>query len=406
VTTPVGDRVLMLLENESYQFDTRPMLEARTLTRAGYCVSVICPRLPGGKVYEILDGVHLYQFPAPPAADGFLGYLWEYGYSLAATFAFSLVVYLHKGLDIIHAHNPPDLFFLVAAFYRLLGKRFVFDHHDLSPEMYSAHFGEDGSRAIYSALVLLERLSCRLADRVIATNESYKAVEMARGGVREERITIVRNGPDLESLELVRPDPGLGQKAGTILGYVGVIGYQDGVDYLLRALHHLVFDLNRHDILCIVIGDGPALSELRLLARELRVEEQVWFTGWVSDQDLIRCYLAAATICVVPDPSNPYNDRSTMMKIAEYMALGKPTVAFDLPEHRVTAQDAALYARPNDELDFALRIASLMDDPEQRKKMGRIGRERIETKLAWPHQERALLTVYEDLATQIGRRRQ
>jgi len=385
--------VLMLLENNPFQFDNRPKREARALVRAGYRVSVISPRPPGDRLYEVVDGVRLYQFPAPRAGNGFLGYLWEYGYSMVATFVISLLVFLREGFDIIHAHNPPDTFFLIAAFYKLFGKRFVYDHHDLAPEMYYARFEGSGNRLIYRTLVLFEKLSCRLADHVIATNESYKAVEMERGGVPAERITTVRNGPDLEELQLVEPDPTLQQRANTILGYVGRMGPQDGVDYLLRALYHLVYDLDRRDVFCVIIGKGDILPELKSLAKELHIQEYVWFTDWIPDEDLIR-YLSTADICVDPDPSNPFNDRCTMIKMMEYMALGKPIVAFDLPEHRVTTQDAAVYARPNDELDFARQVAALMDDPQRRQKMGHIGRERIETELAWSYQEQHLLEAY------------
>lgn len=400
-----GRRVLMLLENGPYSEDARVPGEATALVSAGYEVSVICPSGPQQSWGEVLDGVHIYDFPSPPAADGFLGYLVEYGYSMVATFFISLVVCLREGFDIIHAHNPPDTFVFIAALYKLFGKPFVFDHHDLAPEMYRARFKDGGNGLVYEALVLLEKLSCRLADRVIATNESYKAMEMERGKVPEERITIVRNGPDPERLQPVEPDPVLRQRANTILGYVGSMGPQDGVDYLLRALGYLVYDLGRQHILCVIVGKGEMLPELKALAKELHIEEYVWFTGWIPDEDLIR-YLSTTDICVDPDPSNAFTDRSTMVKVMEYMALGKPIVAFDLPEHRVTAQDAAVYARPNDELDFAQQIASLMDDPERRKKMGEKGRERIEKELAWSHQEKFLLEAYEALVSQRdGRRR-
>jgi len=395
--------VLMLLEDDPYQFDTRTKCQALTLARAGYRVSVISPRQPGGKLHEVVDGVHLYQFPAPPAGNGFLGYLWEYGYSMVATFALSLLVFFREGFDVVHAQNPPDTFFLIAAFYKLFGKRFVYDHHDLAPEMYYARFRDNGNCLVYHALVLLEQLSCRLADRVIATNESYKTVEMERGRVPAERITVVRNGPDLELLQPVDPDPALRKRANTILGYVGKMGCQDGVDYLLRAVRHLVSDLHRRDVFCVIIGPGTVLPELKALAKELRIQEYIWFTGLVPHEDLIR-YLSTADICIDPDPSNPFNDRCTMIKMMEYMAFGKPIVAFDLPEHRVTAQDAAVYARPNDELDFARQIAALMDDPQRRQRMGKKGRERIETELAWSYQEKHLLEAYEALNTETMRR--
>jgi glycosyltransferase involved in cell wall biosynthesis len=399
-----GSRVLMLLENNPFQFDNRPKREARALAKAGYRVSVICPRPLGGKLHEVVDGVQLYQFPAPPDANGFLGYLWEYGYAMGVTFIISLFVFLREGFDIIHAHNPPDTFFLIAAFYKLFGKQFVYDHHDLAPEMYYARFRDGGNRLVYHTLVLLEKATCRLANHVIATNESYKAVEMERGRAPAERITIVRNGPDLERLQPVEPDHTLRQRANTILGYVGSMAPHDGVDYLLGALQHLIYDLDGRDVFCVIIGQGTMLPELKALARKLHIEEYVWFTGFISDKDLIR-YLSTADICVDPDPSNPFTDRSTMTKMMEYMALGKPIVAFDLPEHQVTAQDAAVYARPNDELDFARQIATLMDDPERCERMGQIGRERIETELAWLYQEKHLLEAYEALnAGSPGRR--
>jgi len=341
--------------------------------------------------------VRVYRFPAPPAPNGFLGYLWEYGYSMVATFVLSLLVFLHKGFDVVHAHNPPDTFVLIAAFYKLLGKRFVYDHHDLAPEMYYARFGGSGNRLVYHALVLLEKLSCRFADHVIATNQSYKTVEMQRGHVPEQRITIVRNGPDLNRLQAVEPDPDLRPKGKTIIGYTGVMGFQDGVDYLLRALQCLVYDLGRTDSFCVLVGAGDAWVGLKSLTEQLGLADYVLFTGWVEHTEIAR-YLSTVDICVTPEPSNSYNDRSTTYKMMEYMALGKPIVAFDLPEHRVTAQDAAAYARPNDELDFARQIASLMDDPERCRKMGQRGRERIETKLAWSYQEQHLLEAYKALS--------
>jgi glycosyltransferase involved in cell wall biosynthesis len=322
-----------------------------------------------------------------------VGYLWEYGYSLLATFLISLVVWVREGFNVIHAHNPHDLFVLLAALYKPLGKRFVFDHHDLSPEMYYARQGGQGSRWVYRALLFFERLSFRLADHVIATNESYKRVAVERGGVPESRVTVVRNGPELDRIRPVDPDPDLRQKADHILGFVGIMGFQDGVDYFIRALAHLVADFKRTDFYAIIIGRGDAVPGLKALTSELGLDSYVWFTGRVSDEDLIK-YLSTADICVDPDPSNPFNDRSTMIKMTEYMALGKPVVAFDLPEHRVTAGDAAVYASANDELDFAAKIAGLMDAPDRRAQMGRIGRQRVETGLAWSHQVPNLLAAY------------
>ncbi|MCB0197562.1 MAG: glycosyltransferase family 4 protein [Anaerolineae bacterium] len=394
-----GKRVLMLLENNAYPQDGRVRREATTLIAAGYQVSVISPKdIQIEQPWrEIVDEVRVYRYPMPPAANGFLGYIWEYSYSMVAMFILSWLVSYREGFDIIHAHNPPDTLVLIAAFYKLMGKRFVFDHHDLGPELYYyGRFGGNSNRFVYRVLIWFEQLSCQLADRVIATNESYKAIEMERGKVQENQITIVRNGPDLDRLRLMAPDPVLRRKADIIIGYVGELSFQDGLDYLLRALHHLIYDIGRLDFYCAIIGDGDALDSLKQMAVELNIDEYIWFTGWLSGSELVRC-LSTIDVGVSPDPSNPYNDRCTMIKISEYMALGKPIVVFDLPEHRVTAQAAAVYARPNDELDFARQIILLMDDQERRQKMGQLGRERIETKLAWSYQEKHLLEAYEVL---------
>jgi glycosyltransferase involved in cell wall biosynthesis len=316
---------------------------------------------------------------------------------MLATFVISWFVIFREGFDVIHAHNPPDTFVLIAGFYKLFGKRFIFDHHDLSPELYRyARFSEGGSRIVFKMLVWFEQLTLKLADHVIATNESYKEIEMTRGGVPEEKITIVRNGPDLDRVRLIDPDPQLRNKAGFLIGYVGEIGFQDGIDYLLRALWHLIHDLGHTDIYCVVIGDGAALPSLRKTATELGLDEFVGFTGWLAGEELIRT-LSTVDIGVSPDPSNPYNDRCTMIKLTEYMALAKPIVAFDLPEHRFTARQAAFYAEPNDEIDFAKKIALLLNDPSQRSKMGEIGKDRIFSKLSWSGQEKHLISAYASL---------
>ena len=397
VSAPAGGRVLMLVENNSYPEDFRVRHEARALAEAGYQVTVISPARPGQRWRETIDGVRVYRYPAPRETSGVIGYLFEYGYSTVAMFILSLLAYLREGFDVIHAANPPDTLVLVAAAYKLLGKRFVYDHHDLVPELYCAIFPGRGKRLMHRALLMLEKLSLRYADHVIATNQSYKAMEMERGGVPEERITIVRNGPELNGRKVAEPDPGLRQKGRTIIGYLGVMGFQDGVDYLLRALHHLVHDLGRTDVFCVLIGGlGGAQPSLKRLATQLGLDDYVWFTGWVSDADLLR-YIASADLCVDPDPSNPFNDRSTMSKMMEYMAQAKPIVAFDLPEHRFTAQAAAMYVRPNDELEFARALARLMDDPARREAMGLFGYRRVNTELAWRYSAQNLVGAYRQL---------
>lgn len=398
-----GNRVLMLLENYPYPQDDRVRREARTLVGAGYEVTVIAPGRRNQTWRETVSGVRVYRYPMPRPGDGLIGYLWEYGCALVASLILAMYVWLRHGVDIVHAHNPPDLFVLIGIIFKLFGKRFIFDHHDLSPEMYDARFAHGGNRLVFRVLVLFEQLSCRVADHVIATNESYKAMEMQRSGVPAERITVVRNGPELERMRLVDADPALRSCAGTILGYVGQIGPQDGVDYLLRTVRYLVFDLGQTDLLCVLIGKGEAWQEMRELAQRLEIADYVWFTGFVSDEDLIRL-LATADICIAPEPRTAFADRSTMLKMMEYMALARPIVAFDLKEHRNSAGDAAAYASANDEAAMARLIVELMADPDRRRRMGLYGRERIETQLAWPHQEMRLLAVYDTfrMPAQVG----
>lgn len=394
-----GTRILMLLENCPYPNDDRVRREARALTAAGYRVSVISPRFAAQPWHEIVDGVSVYRFPWLIRARGFLGYLWEYGFATSAIFVVSLFVFVREGFDILHGHHPPDTFVFIALFYKLFGKRFVYDHHDLAPELYYARFRGKGNQRVYNALAWLEILSCRFADRVITTNQSYKKIEMERDRVPEERISIVRNGPDLNELHLAEPIPELRQKAPVIIGYVGSMGIQDGVDYMLRALHHLVHDFGKEDWYCVLVGMGTAFPVLQSLTQELDLSDHVHFTRWVEQQSEVARYLSSMDICIAPEPSDPYNDRSTAAKVMEYMALGKPTVAFNLPEHRFTAQQAALYAQSNDEKDLARQIVLLMDSQELRSQLGVIGKERIEKELAWSHQAKHLLGAYAALGT-------
>lgn len=384
----------MLLENLPFPQDLRVRREAYALTSAGYRVAVICPSGNGQPSREIINGVSVYRYPAPHAAQGLLSYLWEYAYSMAASFLLSLMVFFREGFDAIHAHNPPDTFVFIAIFYKIFGKRFVHDHHDLSPEMYVARFHGGGRPLVYRALIGLEKLSCRLADRVIVTNESYKKVAKERARVPDALITIVRNGIELSrAMVPVEPDQDLRQMGKTIIGYVGVMGVQDGVDYLLRALNYLLRGLGRDDFYCVIVGFGDALENLKTLAQELALQDHVRFTGPIFNEKL-RQILAAADICVDSSPANPYTDRSTMFKIMEYMSLSKPIVAFDLPEHRFTARGAAVYVTPNDEREFARALARLMDDRERRMVLGATGSGRIKTQLAWEYSVPNLLSVY------------
>ena len=393
-----GKRVLMLLENCTYPRDDRVRHEAQTLLHSGYQVSVISPGNRKQLYREIVDGIDVYRFPLPPNSDGLLGYVWEYFYSMLALFILSLKVWFTKGFDILHTAQPPDVFVFIALFFKLFGKCYVLDHHDLAPELYNVRFDGEGNNLIHRVLLWFEKLSMNVADRVISTNQSYKEVALRRGHVADERIFIVRNGPDLDELRCQSEKPIFSNNGKVTIGYVGVTGIQDGLNNLIRAIYHLVHDFKRKNIKCLIVGDGVAMPIMKSLAEELNVAEYFQYTGWVTKQSEIVRYLNSMEICVAPEPSDPYNDRSTAAKLMEYMAMAKPIVAFDLPEHRFTAQNAALYAqKPHDEYDFAKKIAELMDDPARCFEMGQIGKTRVDTILAWQFQAKNLLKAYEGL---------
>jgi glycosyltransferase involved in cell wall biosynthesis len=304
-----------------------------------------------------------------------------------------LWIAVRRGFDVVHAHNPPDFLVLIGGFWKLFKKRLVFDVHDLSPDMYLSRFDGAGNRLLHRVLLFFERLSCRFADQVIATNDSAKRTLVARTEVPASGVTVVRNGPEPWHLFHHEPETSLRGDAAHVLGYVGMMGPQDGIDYLLRALHVLRQEHDRSDWRCVLIGKGPAMESLQELAAKLGIADHVHFTGWVDYEQVPR-YLAAVDICVVPDPANDYNNRSTIVKVMEYMAQAKPVVAFDLPEHRVTAGDTALYAQPNEEREFADRIAVLMDDSELREQLGAAGQRRVRERLTWDRQQEFLLEVY------------
>ena len=392
-----GRRVLILVENLPSPFDRRVWQEAGALRDAGYAVSIICPTGKGcEKKRETIDGIDIWRYRLPVEGAGALGYLLEYSAALAFTLFLSLRIFFGKGFDVVHACNPPDLFFLIGGFYKLLGRRFVFDHHDANPELYEAKFGRRG--LFYRVLLLLEKATFRTADVSIATNESYKRIAVTRGGMPPEKVFVVRSGPSLERLKIVPPDEKLKKGRKYLVGYVGVMGKQEGIDYLLIAAAHLVHELKRSDVHFGLVGGGTSLDEMRALARHLGLEEHVTFTGRVPDREML-AMLNTAEVCVNPDIANEMNDISTMNKVMEYMALGKPIVQFDLAEGRFSAREASLYARKNNPFDLAMKIVELLDDPERRRRMGAYGRRRVENELEWRYERPKLLAAYDALWT-------
>ncbi|SRR5579884_1822770 len=390
-------KILMLVENGAVPKDSRVWPEACALRDMGCQVSVICPRESPryAEPYICLEGIHIYRYRLPVSETSSAAYMLEYGISVLMTFLLSLKVLFLHGFDVIHAANPPDLFFLIGAFYRLLGKKFVFDQHDLTPELFLVKSG-GRMKLIYRLLLFCEWCTYRTAHIVITTNASQQRKAIERGGCALDKVFVVRNGPDLLRMKPTIPEPVLKAGRRYLLAYVGVMAAQDGLEYALYALHQLVHERGRRDILLVLMGEGDAVPTLQALTRQLELDEYVRFTGWLEHPEMLR-YLTVADMGLSPDPKNGLNEYSTMVKVLIYMALGKPIVAFDLPETRVSAQEAALYAQPNRVEDFADKIAMLLDDEEMRTCMGAYGRRRMEEALNWEQSKHQLLLAYKAL---------
>ena len=387
-----GRSVLIVVENLPLPFDRRVWQEARTLRAAGATVSVICPKGKGyEKSYEEIEGVHIHRHPLPIEAEGALGFLLEYGAALFWETVLAWKIYAKRGIHVIQGCNPPDLIFLVALPFKLLGVRYIFDHHDINPELYEAKFGRRGF--FWRLMVLFEKLTFKVADVSIATNQSYRKIAVERGGMDPDKVFVVRSGPDLSRLRLVAPNPE--RKCGKryLVGYVGVMGDQEGIDLLIDAVEYLVREKGRQDIQFTLVGGGPSLEKLRQMVRAKGLDEWILFTGRAPDQELFEV-LSTMDIGVNPDRVNAMNDKSTMNKIMEYMSLGKAMVQFDVTEGRFSAQDASLYARANDPVALAEKMLELLDDPARRAAMGAFGRERVERELNWNKQVEPLLSAY------------
>ena len=383
----------MVVENRPAPIDTRVWAEAIALRDQGFEVYVISPRgTINNAAYVYHKDIHLYSYRLPQFASGPLAYLFEYALSMLQTWWLSLYVLCKHGFDVIHAANPPDMFFFLGLFYRLLGKRFVFDQHDLSPELFRVKFGEHHP-ILLSMLYWLEKCSYDAADLVLTTNETQYDCAIIRGECDPEKVFVVRNGPALGDFSRISADSMLKRGYPFLLVYVGGMEVQDGVEYALHAIHELIYIYGRRDVSLALLGSGNALSGLKNLVYELGLKDFVTFTGWVDQGTVIR-YLSTADIGLCPDPRNGLNEYSTTIKSMEYMALGLPIVAFDLEETHYTACEAALYAIPNSSQDFANQITRLLESPQMRYSMGKFARARIEECLSWDYSRRNLLRAY------------
>ena len=394
-------KILIIVENLPVPFDTRVWQEATTLAANGYTVPVICPKGKGfDKEYEMLDGVRIYRHDLPAEGNGPLGYAREYFTALKEEWRLARKVMREVGFHVIHGCNPPDNIYMVARRFRSLGVDYVFDHHDICPELFEAKFGKK-SGLLYRSQLWLERNTYRHCRFAFVTNESYRRIAIERGGMAPEDVTVLRSGPRLERLRIIPPVPSIKRGKRFMVGYLGVIGQQEGIEYLLEAARYVRDELHRDDIFWGIVGGGPHLEALRRMSSEMGLDDIVEFTGRVPDRKLLE-YLNTADLCVNSDEYNEMNDKSTMNKILEYMALGKPIVQFDLTEGRYSAQDASLYARPNDHRDLAAKIVELLDDEPRRKAMGEFGRRRVIEELSWEHTSKALLEAYDRYFTSRG----
>lgn len=385
-------RVVALVENNPYPFDISVRTHVMTLAEANYQITVISPRHSGQPLREIINGVQIYRFPELVSGRTTIGYLLEFSYAMLVMTLLTLWVWARHGLDVLELFCPPDSLFVAALLPKLAGKTIVCDMRDLGPELYASKT-ERNEGALYRLLLVLERCACQLADHVIAVNESYRRVIIERDRIPTERVSVVRRGPELNRVQLKPTDPNLRARAKTIIAYLGNMAKQDGVDHLLQALRHLDQDFGHHDWFCVLIGRADDPQTLAELTVELGIRDRTWFTGQIPDEEMLSL-LSTADICVDPDPANPLNNISTMIKMMEYMALAKPVVAYDLVEHRVTAGEAALYARPNDAVDLARQLARLIEAPDLLAQLGAIGRMRIEQHLSWDHQRGHLLAIF------------
>lgn len=403
-------RILIIVQNLPVPLDRRVWLECQALTAAGYGVSVICPKGPGDPSRHVVDGVRIYKYAPPPAASGVLGYLLEFVYCWLRTALLSVKVLVRDGFSVIQACNPPDTYWALARVYKLFGTKFVYDQHDLNPEVFRSRFGEPEGRFArlqYAMLRWLERRTYRAADHVISTNESYQRVAHERGQVPLEQTTVVRSGPSTARMRPIDGMPALRQGREHLLAYLGIMGPQDGVDVVLRVMDVLVNRWDREDVHAALLGFGDSFDGLVALAHELGLDDYVTFTGRVGPAEIAK-YLSTADIGISPDPLSPLNDVSTMNKTMEYMSFALPVVAFDLAETRISGGDAVEYIPATAEVDdavieqFAVAVAKLMDDPQRRADMALAGRRRAEAVLDWAPQRRAYVAVFDGLTGQVS----
>jgi glycosyltransferase involved in cell wall biosynthesis len=382
--------VLIIIENLPLPVDRRVWQEACTLRDAGYQVSVICPKQGAFTAsHENMERIEVYRYPLCEGSSP-LSYVFEYLMAFLGQMTLALRIYRRTRFRVIQACNPPDTIFLVGAFFKLFGVRFIFDHHDLNPELFEVKYGARG--VLYRLVCMAERLTYRTADISIATNASYRQVAIERGGMPADRVFVVHSSPDLRNVEIAPPRTELKRGRRFLVLYLGTMGPQDGVDLLLEAAARIA--AVRNDTSFVLVGGGPEVPKLKAQAVAKGLDGVLQFAGVRVGKELAE-YLSTADVGVAPDPKNPMNDKSTMNKVLEYMAYGRPLVLFDLTEGRRAAGDAALYARPNDPQELSEKILQLLNSEAMRQELGERGRKRVRERFNWELDAKVLLEAYQ-----------
>lgn len=386
---------VIVVENLPVPLDRRVWQQARALRDDGWDVAVVCPQSKQHpQKYEEDEGIAIYRHPLPLEARGPLGFLIEYGSALFWESFLLLKIAFSRGFDVIQICNPPDLLFLAAAPYKLLGKRIIFDHHDVCPELFEAKFGRRG--LFHRLLLIAERLTFRIADLVVSANETYRGLALSRGGRSPSDVVAVYSVPERARVRRVKPNETLRRGARLVLGYVGIIGDQDGVDHFVRCIHHLVVEQGHADIRAVVVGDGPALASVQALADQIGIADRIAFAGYLRGDELLAA-MSTFDIGIMPDPVNEYNDKISMNKVFEYSALGIPCVAYNLTETRRLLGDCGLYADDATPEGLANACLPLIKDQALREERGRAIKALSDRQFDWQRECNKYTAVYRRL---------
>jgi glycosyltransferase involved in cell wall biosynthesis len=392
------NHILFIVENNTVPTDIRVWREANTAKKCGFRVSVISPK--GNKLkkkFEVIDDIEIYRHPSIKPKKGIRYQILEYVNAFFWETLLSCKIFIRRPFHVLHVANPPDNLFLLGLIFKIFGVKIIFDHHDLAPELFLSKFKEKKG-TVFKLLKILEKCSCRCADLVITTNESYKEHIIESHKIRDDKIFIVRNDPEIPTASRRNNNKSKGDKATVDLFYVGSINTQDGVELLVEAVNILVNEFDKKNVRCTVIGDGEQFLYIKNRCNELGLYHYFDFKGYIHDRVALSNYIDTSDICLEPAPGSEVNNKSTFIKIMEYMAAGKPIVAFDLDETRYSVNGCAILVEPGNIFLFARAIKMLIDEPSIRLYMGRKAQSRIIEKLNWPESSKMLEKAYSRVA--------